>query len=268
MAATAVSARAGLSRRATASVAFGALGASQAIIFTIGAFQRRRVRRRAVERERADQVSSLMGWHEAISAVRKIVDTFSDGLAAPFTLKHLLLDAELLRRHHTEVYDSHVGRVWGHSPEEALVAGRHFANFAIASYGFGLLKLLGLLNEGHDLFIDGAQPIEIVLHQLRLSPEDIISSGLETNELGLPRHFVARDHATRSIVVAVRGTNSLSDVLVDLLCDCVPFGKGYAHQGMRDAAQALFTAILPCLRTAMEENKGYSLVTCGHRFVG
>lgn len=236
IAAAAVSSHIGLSRRATAAACLGAVGASEAALFTLGAWQRRRARRRALARDRADSDRGVMDWQEALGAVRKIVDTFSDGLIAPFTLKHLLLDTELLRRHHTDVYNSQLRRPRVQSAEDALVAGRHFADFAFASYGFGLLKILGLLKDGHDLFVDGAKPIEIVLHQLQISQADIIVSGLDARQFGLPKHFVARDKSTESIVVAVRGTNSLSDVLVDLLCDCVPFANGYAHAGMRDAA--------------------------------
>lgn len=106
--------------------------------------------------------------------------------------------------------------------------------------------------------------MDVVMHQLDLEPSDILIANLEGDELGLPRHFVAKDAATKSIAIVVRGTNSLSDVLVDLLCDSAPFSKGYAHSGMKDAAEALFTATLPTLRTALAENKGYKIVTCGH----
>jgi pimeloyl-ACP methyl ester carboxylesterase len=263
-----LSAHTGLSRRASAACGFGALGASQAVVVACAALQLRRGRQRQAEKELAAKVTSLMAWNEALGAVRKIVDTFSDGLAAPFTFKHLLLDAELLRRHHTALYDAQVARKWSPSEEQPLIDGRHFANYAMASYGFALLKLLGLMDEAHDLFVDGARPIDVVMHQLDLQPQEILVAGLDGDELGLPRHFVARDASTKSIVIVVRGTNSLSDVLVDLLCDSAPFAAGYAHSGMRDAAQALFTATLPTLRAALQENKGYTLVTAGHSMGG
>jgi hypothetical protein len=71
-----------------------------------------------------------MAWGEALGAVRKIVDTFSHGLVAPFTLKHLLLDAELLRRHHTVIYDDLCARNWPASSEQALIGNfdLHLAN--------------------------------------------------------------------------------------------------------------------------------------------
>lgn len=254
----------GLGRRSGATVAVAALGASQLVLFGCGAVMRRQRLNRAMESKKAAAVTNLMAWNEAVGAVRRIVDTFADGLSAPFTLKHLLLDMELIRRHHTAFYDAQVAREWDYSEEETLVRGRHFAKFAISSYGFALLTLLGLMDEGHDLFVDGAAPVDVVMHQLGLNAEDVIVSGLNGDKLGLPRHFVARDESTRSIVVVIRGTNSVSDVLVDLLCDSAPFASGYAHKGMRDAAQALYHAVAPALRSALTDNKGYSVVTAGH----
>lgn len=264
LAAAALSSHLGLSRRATVAAALGALGASQAILFACGVAQRRSRRRHAAESQKVAAISNLMAWNEAVGAVRKIVDTFADGLAAPFTLKHLLLDAELLRRHHTALYDAQVAREWQPSDEKALIAGRRFARFAMSSYGFAMLKLMGLIGEGHDVFVHGTAPVDVVMHQLKIGMEDILVLGLVGDVLGVPRHFVARDPSTKSIVVIVRGTNSLSDVLVDLLCDSAPFGKGYAHKGMRDAAQALYAAVAPTLRKALAENRGYTVVVAGH----
>lgn len=146
----------------------------------------------------------------------------------------------------------------------SCTAARHFASFAMASYGYALLKLLGLMDESHDLFLDGARATDIVTFQLGLDADDILMANLEGEELGLPRHYVARDKQTKSIVIAIRGTNSVSDVLVDLLCDSAPFANGYAHSGMRDAANALYTATLPTLRSALAQNVGYQVVVSGH----
>lgn len=42
-----------------------------------------------------------------------------------------------------------------------------------------------------------------------------------TGSVETPAYFVAVDHASRSIVLSVRGTFSLSDTMVDLLCNPV-----------------------------------------------
>jgi pimeloyl-ACP methyl ester carboxylesterase len=141
-------------------------------------------------------------------------------------------------------------------------------DFALASYGFTLLKLLGLMDSSHDVFLDGARGLDIVMHQLGLSEEDILLANLDGEELGLPRHYVARDAATKSVVVSIRGTNSVSDVILDLICDSAPFADGYAHTGMRDAAFAVYNSTVETVRVALAANPGFSLVITGHSMGG
>lgn len=100
----------GLSPKSSVFAAVSAFGVSQVVVSILNHVRRRRQRKLEEEHEVASQISNLMAWNEALGALRKIVDTFSDGLAAPFTLKHLLLDAELLRRHHTFLYQECVLR--------------------------------------------------------------------------------------------------------------------------------------------------------------
>jgi Lipase (class 3) len=142
--------------------------------------------------------------------------------------------------------------------------GRHFASFAMASYGFILLKLFGILEESYDMFASGSHPIDVVMHQLGLEQEDLLLADLDGEHLGIPRHFVARDPSRKSIVITVRGTSSFSDIIVDLLCESAPFGSGYAHSGMKDAAYSLYHAVLPTVLSGLEENEGYTVVTVGH----
>jgi hypothetical protein len=62
-----------------------------------------------------------------------------------------------------------------------------------------------------------------------ISSEDILLNELyEQNLVGwtnvkIPRHIVFLDHLTRSIVVSIRGTASIGDILTDLHLDSIPF---------------------------------------------
>lgn len=73
------------------------------------------------EREAAKGISSLMAWNEALGAVRRIVETFSDGLDMPHTMRHVLLDSEILRRHHTSIYDEMLQSPGEPSSEDVLI---------------------------------------------------------------------------------------------------------------------------------------------------
>lgn len=54
-----------------------------------------------------------------------------------------------------------------------------------------------------------------------------------------PAYVIALDHAACAIVLTVRGTHSLRDLLTDAAGDTVPFQAGEAHQGMAVAADIL-----------------------------
>ena len=40
------------------------------------------------------------------------------------------------------------------------------------------------------------------------------------------------DHESRYVVLVIRGTFAINDLVIDALCDEVPFLDGYAHRGM------------------------------------
>ena len=40
------------------------------------------------------------------------------------------------------------------------------------------------------------------------------------------------DHESRNVVLVIRGTFTINDLVIDALCDEVPFLDGYAHRGM------------------------------------
>ncbi|CAM9877733.1 unnamed protein product, partial [Hapterophycus canaliculatus] len=53
-----------------------------------------------------------------------------------------------------------------------------------------------------------------------ISAGDIVKSNLlEDRELHLPAYMLAVDHATKTVVLSVRGTFSMQDTVTDLVCD-------------------------------------------------
>ena len=40
------------------------------------------------------------------------------------------------------------------------------------------------------------------------------------------------DHESRNVVLVIRGTFAINDLVIDALCDEVPFLDGYSHRGM------------------------------------
>jgi len=81
----------------------------------------------------------------------------------------------------------------------------------------------------------------------------------------MPRYFIAVDERRRSVVLCIRGTLSLSDILTDVCAESVPFADiGVAHQGISAGAIRLKEETRETINSLLDENTGFSLIICGH----
>ncbi|PXF47206.1 Sn1-specific diacylglycerol lipase alpha [Gracilariopsis chorda] len=223
------------------------------------------------ERERAERVhNERIAWFEAIQAVGKIVDNFQQGLPRPSKIRHVYMDVSFLRMLHESRYQQHVVFAKESSPSvpDVLARGRFYLEYALATYGFFMLKVCGILHPSYQAGARGTRGIDVAKYVLGLQDQNILVSHLDGERISVPRHFVALDEKHRSIVIAIRGTNSISDVITDLLCENEPFAGGYAHRGMKKASEALYTSLLPTLRTASIKYRNHSIVVTGHSLGG
>lgn len=89
----------------------------------------------------------------------------------------------------------------------------------------------------------------------RIIQQDILLNNLPDTDTNIkvPRHIVFLDHIAKSIVVSVRGTASISDMLTDLYIEPYQFLDAsknlFAHHGMAESAEAL----LPLVTNAINE---------------
>jgi hypothetical protein len=81
-----------------------------------------------------------------------------------------------------------------------------------------------------------------------------------------PKFAVLLDHDTRSVVLALRGTLSLQDVIIDIVCDNAEFLDGHAHRGILRGAHKVILESGPVLKEALESNTGYRLMITRHSF--
>ena len=80
-----------------------------------------------------------------------------------------------------------------------------------------------------------------------------------------PRFVLLADHSASMVVLAIRGTYSIGDAIIDIVCDEIPFLDGLAHHGMADAAHTILEKVLPVLRSLLVETyPGYKLRVTGH----
>merc|ERR550539_440680 len=93
--------------------------------------------------------------------------------------------------------------------------------------------------------------------------EDIAIKDFNSSEH--PRYVVLTDHSESNVVLCIRGTYSIGDAILDIVCDEVPFLDGYAHHGMVDGATHILKKVMPMLRELLlDKFPGYKLRITGH----
>mmetsp|Transcript_2287 Transcript_2287/g.7710 ORF Transcript_2287/g.7710 Transcript_2287/m.7710 type:complete len:626 (+) Transcript_2287:3-1880(+) len=116
--------------------------------------------------------------------------------------------------------------------------------------------------------VDNASHTHSFVDMLGLSTDDLVCTRWKESGAFRPAFAIARDHDMKWIVVAVRGTLSMKDVLTDMAAHNVPFLEGLAHEGFVQATQQLLAEAGDLLRSELAAHAGYRLVFCGHSMGG
>ncbi|XP_022599250.1 sn1-specific diacylglycerol lipase beta [Seriola dumerili] len=175
----------------------------------------------------------------------------------------------------------------GEDLETELEKAAHCMQFAAAAYGWPLYiysnPLTGPCKLSGDCCRSRAAEYDIVggdhlgchfssiLQSTGLQYRDFIYVSFHNQIYEIP-FFVALDHKREAVLVAVRGTLSLRDVLTDLSAECenLPIegvcGACYGHKGMCQAAGYIYKKLVNdgILNQAFSVAPEYKLVITGH----
>ena len=80
--------------------------------------------------------------------------------------------------------------------------------------------------------------------------------------------MIFTDESTKSVVLAIRGTASGKDAIVDAVATETEFLDGYAHSGMVRSAQRILAECGQIMKKAFETYPGYRFVITGHSLGG
>ena len=102
---------------------------------------------------------------------------------------------------------------------------------------------------------------------LGVPEEDIVLVHFTDNphEGHCPKFALFLDHSTRSLVLAIRGTFCLKDVVLDIVCEDVPFLDGHAHSGILTGAHRILERAGHLITASLMLYPGYALTLTGSK---
>lgn len=155
----------------------------------------------------------------------------------------------------------------------ALELASAMMRYATAAYGTEMIlsaidveaNLSDLETEREAIaFHTGISQADVKLLKLR-EREDQDLGDCTTPTLSLP-HFIAVDHRHKAVVLALRGTLSISGALIDIQAMDSPYCTGRAHKGMAEMADAVWKESGAFLTDLLKEeaHTDYDLIITGH----
>eukprot|EP00928_Gymnodinium_smaydae_P084476 TRINITY_DN6774_c0_g2_i2.p1 TRINITY_DN6774_c0_g2~~TRINITY_DN6774_c0_g2_i2.p1 ORF type:complete len:639 (+),score=117.36 TRINITY_DN6774_c0_g2_i2:133-2049(+) len=116
--------------------------------------------------------------------------------------------------------------------------------------------------------VDDESNAHAFIDMMALPSDSVICAQWRAQGPFRPAFVAARDHEMRWIVVAVRGTLSLKDILTDVAAKQVDFLDGRAHEGFVHCADFLEERLVDVLSAELRQHPGYRIVFCGHSMGG
>lgn len=123
------------------------------------------------------------------------------------------------------------------------------------------------MGKGNGIWADGLRnesDMLSVVNFLKISDEDMLAYEWRKTEVFRPSYFIARDRATNSIVLSIRGTMSAFDTMTDLACEYEQWRGGLVHSGWKASAQWFLREVGPSLIAYANVHSTSALYIVGH----
>jgi hypothetical protein len=169
-------------------------------------------------------------------------------------------------------------------PQMSLVSSaQRFMHYASAAYGPSFLSLFGMARHQPLQHLDSNHPANhaAFARHIGIPLSDVVHSSY-TRAQGAPLinlkpqmhalvNYVCIDRVAKAIVLTLRGTLGLSDVLTDLTCSYAELtlhGRRYhTHNGMLESARLLAgpdSEVAQQVTMALRREPNFGLIICGH----
>ncbi|KAH8550778.1 hypothetical protein BGW37DRAFT_520917 [Umbelopsis sp. PMI_123] len=167
--------------------------------------------------------------------------------------------------------------------EEVLHNLKRYSKFSMGAYGRTFMRMFGLALPPIPTETSYINPNFITFaHYTSTSLDNVVGfpnpqeSDVANDKSYSPSYYLIKDHDSKSVILAFRGTFSLNDLAVDLTCEYEDFevpgvqpSRTYrVHSGMYRAAKAIYQegsgVLMKAVKQALIENDDYGLVLVGH----
>jgi len=139
-----------------------------------------------------------------------------------------------------------------------------YMRYATAAYGSEMIASAWLATD-ETFRAPSMETVTNLLAHIGATKEDIVIMDVDYGEdLDCLRHFCVVDHSNKAVVLSIRGTFSMTGVMVDLVGFCDPFCGGDAHSGMATMAIAVWSKSGPIIMETLSKLKDYEFVITGH----
>ncbi|CAJ1415730.1 unnamed protein product [Effrenium voratum] len=143
-----------------------------------------------------------------------------------------------------------------------------FALFALAAYSRGLYGLFMPMTACFSLACCCASEHQAFCRMGGIDPSQILAAETVANPFK-PVWWAFRDDATASVVLAIRGTFSMSDVLSDIWATQVNYRGHVMHEGILASARWVYYRVFPMLSEASRDSSCRNgIVITGHSLGG
>lgn len=142
---------------------------------------------------------------------------------------------------------------------------RRYMRYATAVYGQAMVYAADVDARGK---MDGKfdrVTRDVIGGHISVPPEDIALMDVDYDgDSSHLRHFIAVDHENQKVVLSIRGTFSLTDIVLDVAGFSREFCGGEAHSEIANMAERVWSVAGPTVLQSLEEHKGYEFIITGH----
>ena len=147
---------------------------------------------------------------------------------------------------------------------------KRYVRYATAAYGQAMIYAAEMDARGNFEFERlGELTKDSISKHISIPSEDIQLLDVDYDgDIHHLRHFVAVDHENKKVILSIRGTFNLNEVVVDVTAFSREFCGGEAHSEMATMAERVWEKAGTTISSLLNDHPHYGLVVTGHSLGG